>query len=329
MYLREYIKENGTLTEYPIFDGKESVLLELPVTDLFLAQYVQNKFNAIDIVIKYMAIENYYGQNDYGFDLYKKMQLKRVNEDWSERYIKLIKSYEYNKNVKSNIELDLNYSIHDGAHRMALSLYHIKENILSEVFNIERTRREYGINWFKENNFNNFQLQLIDDKLNELFFKCRKEYYCILWTPARRYFKNIRDCIKRNEEGIKITEEFPMKFNKEELKDFIYSIYETDDIRKEKLDLKYGHIMKSLEIDNYYQSFYTIYVLKIKINNPDFRLKPLTGLPQSKTTMRLKKAIRDEFQQKITAYYYDIIMHMTDNQIQNDAVEKLIKKSIS
>lgn len=30
------------------------------------------------------------------------------------------------------------------------------------------------------------------------------------------------------------------------------------------------------------------------------------------------------FKDKITDYYYDIIMHLTDNQLQNDAVEEII-----
>ena len=64
--------------------------------------------------------------------------------------------------------------------------------------------------------------------------------------------------------------------------------------------------------------------MELKIDNPDFRLKPLSGLPQSRSTMRLKKKIRDSFKEKITDYYYDIIMHLTDNQLQNDAIEKII-----
>ena len=97
-----------------------------------------------------------------------------------------------------------------------------------------------------------------------------------------------------------------------------------DDIQKYKLDLKYEHIMKSLDADNYNERYYTIHIIKVIIDNPDFRLKPLSGLPQSKTTMRIKKQIREMFKEKVTDYYYDIIMHLTDNQLQNDAVEEII-----
>ena len=153
---------------------------------------------------------------------------------------------------------------------------------------------------------------------------CRKPYYCILWTPARNQFDNIVNYLEFTEDGIHIIHEYKMQFTKEALKKFIYDVYETDDIMRYKLDLKYQHIMSSLESDNYGKELYTICVIETKIDNPDFRLKPLSGLPQSRTTMRIKRKIRDMFKTEITDYYYDIIIHLTDNQLQNDAVREII-----
>ena len=62
------------------------------------------------------------------------------------------------------------------------------------------------------------------------------------------------------------------------------------------------------------------------MNDPDFKMKGLTGLPQSKKTMRIKKQIRSNNSNLITDYYYDIIMHMTDNTIQNKDVQKILCK---
>jgi hypothetical protein len=69
-------------------------------------------------------------------------------------------------------------------------------------------------------------------------------------------------------------------------------------------------------------------VVKFTIDNPDFRLKPITGLPQSRVTMRMKKQIRRDFSNKITSYYYDIMMHVTDNEIQNSDVQCIINEII-
>ena len=115
-----------------------------------------------------------------------------------------------------------------------------------------------------------------------------------------------------------------MTFTREALKEFIYAVYETDDIQKYKLDLKYEHIIKSLDADNYTNQYYTVHIIRVIIDNPNFRLKPFSGLPQSRTTMRIKKQIREMFKEMVTDYYYDIIMHLTDNQLQNDAVEEII-----
>lgn len=324
MRLDRYVKEVGVLTDYPIFEGKECIYTSLRATDLFLAQYVNNEFNAVDIAVKYLAIENYYGKNNFGLELYRKLQLKRIQEDWNERFINLIKSFEAGINMESWLQVDLNYSIHDGAHRLALALYHGYENVPVNIFNVEVSRRYYGFKWFYENGFTEEEIFLISEKLNELLDKCRKHYYCILWPPARLQYSSITNVLGQVEKGVQIVEHFTKDFSRQELRNFIYEVYETDDILPYKLDLKYEHIMKSMDSDNYKDRYYTICVIKVKIDNPDFRLKPFSGLPQSKTTMRIKKQIRDMFKDKVTDYYYDIIMHLTDNQIQNDAVEKII-----
>src|SRR5574344_619838 len=111
MWLDKYVKEVGVATDYTVFNGKECIYTTLKATDLFLAQYVENEFNAVDIVVKYLALENFYGKNDFGLELYRKLQLKRVNEDWNERDIKLMKSFETGIDMESWLQLDLNYSI--------------------------------------------------------------------------------------------------------------------------------------------------------------------------------------------------------------------------
>lgn len=326
MRLDKYVKEVGMATDYSVFDGKECIYTTLKATDLFLAQYVNNEFNAIDIVVKYLAVENFYGKNDFGMELYRKLQLKRVGEDWNERYIKLIKSFENGIDMNSWIQTDLNYSIHDGAHRLALALYHEYQYVPVNIFNVDIHRRYYGFDWFKENDFTEKEIALIGEKLKELLEKCRKSYFCILWPPARFQYNSIESRIGEVEEGIQIVQQFTLQLKRQELKKFIYDVYETDDIMKYKLDLKYEHIMRSMNTDGYSEEFYIVYIMKLKIENPDFRLKPLSGLPQSRTTMRLKKKIRDMFKDKVTDYYYDIIMHLTDNQLQNDAIEEIIKE---
>ena len=161
MWLDKYIKEVKLATDFPVFNGGEFFCTRLHATDLFLCQYLNGEFNALDVVVKYIAIECYYGINDYGMNLYRKMQTKRVNEDWTERFDNLIKSFEHGIDMNSWIKTDVNYSIHDGAHRLALSLYHGYKTVPVKIFNVEISRRYYGINWFIENGFTDQEIEII------------------------------------------------------------------------------------------------------------------------------------------------------------------------
>lgn len=326
MFLDKYIQENGMHTDYLFFDGKNHKDIFISSKDLFLAQYKENDYNAIDIIVKYLAIENYYGLNDFGFNLYNKTQRIRTNKNWDERFIGLIESVGSKYDVSSFVETDLNYSIHDGAHRTALALFHDIDELPLRLFNTSLYRRTYNLDWFKENSFTVDEITIIEEKLKELLHKFNNPYYCILWTPARNVFDQIQESIHGIENGVEVVKSEDMAIPREMFKKFIYDIYSTDDIKQEKLDIKYNKMINSLHDDGFYESEYPIRILKILMNNPDFRAKPLTGLPQSKTTMRIKTTIRDEYKKFIKNYYYDIIMHVTDNTKQNQDVEKIIKK---
>lgn len=326
MYLDKYIEEHGKQTDYPIFDDVIYKDIDFPTSDLFLAQFKGMNFNAVDIVVKYLAIENYYGLNDFGFDLYKKMQMLRTGKDWNDRFISLIKSVENSYDNESKIETDLNYSIHDGAHRTALALFHNKKNVPVRLFNTSIYRRSYDLSWFYENLFTKEELEIIKNKFNEIVEMINEPYYCILWTPARNKFDEIEKDISKISSDVSILSSENISIKKENIKKFIYDIYSTDDIKMEKLDKKYSAMIKSLEMDDYNSLDYIIRVLKLNLKYPDFRVKPMTGLPQSKETMKLKQIIRDTFKAYVTEYYYDIIMHVTDNTIQNREVEKILEK---
>lgn len=325
MFLDKYIEKNSISSDYPVFKNNIYKDLFIKTNDLFLAQYKDNKFNAVDIAVKYLAIENYYGLNNYGFELYNKLQYYRINQNWEKRFIKLIESVELGYDENSIIDTDLNYSIHNGAHRTALALYKDIPELKIRLFNTFLYRREYGIDWLKQY-FSDHELAIIENKLDELLNKSRKSYFCILWPPAHNLFDEIKEEIPKVEVGISLSNSKVLYLNNADLKQFIYDVYKTDDIRLEKLNLKYQYMINSISKDFNLKDPYPVDIMKIKLDNPDFRVKPLTGLPQSKQTMRLKTYIRDKYQKDILEYHYDIMMHITDNTKQNEDVLKVLKK---
>lgn len=328
MFLDKYIKENGKLTDYGVFkeDGISGIVT-IPVSDLFLAQFKNGIYNAVDVVVKYMAIENYYGCNNNGFNLYNKMQRMRIKENWEERFKNLINEIERNGySDESLVETDINYSIHDGAHRLAMALFMGIKNINVRVFNTDLHRRDYDITWFINNGFTAEEINQIQEKLNEILKKINEPYYCIFWTPARNIFHKLEHDIVSVEYGVFIQDKKVIELPRNIFKKFIYEIYSTDDIAPYKLDLKYQHLMASLEKDNFSSDYLPIEVVSTILDIPDFKMKGLTGLPQSKKTMRLKKQVRAKNCDLISDYYYDIIMHMTDNNIQNEDVKLILRK---
>lgn len=327
MYLDQYIMENGVSSDYPIFGNDISFKTFVSTNDLFLSQYFNDDYNAMDICVKYMAIENFYGLNEFGFDLYHKLQKFRINKDWNNRFKTLIMSVENGFDKNSCIETDYNYSIHDGSHRLALGIFNGLPNLPVKIFNTDIARRTYNMDWIESQRFTSFEIDTIRNKHQELLSMMRKPYFCILWTPARKYFDNISKCIANGFEGVHLLSKKDIYISTENFKKFIYDVYNTDDISTEKLNLKYNHLIKSLMADDYCNdNGYIISVLQILIDNPDFRMKPISGLPQSKTTMKIKREIRNQFMDKISEYYWDIIIHITDNQKQNDEIQKILKK---
>ena len=193
MYLDKYIEDHGKQTDYPIFDDGIYKDIIFPTNDLFLAQFKGMNFNAVDIVVKYLAIENYYGLNDFGFNLYKKMQMLRTGKNWNDRFISLIKSVEKSYDDDSKIETDLNYSIHDGAHRTALALFHNKKNVPVRLFNTSIYRRSYDLSWFYENLFTKEELEIIKNKLIETSFELLEKISAGNYSHNKKYKKQMAD----------------------------------------------------------------------------------------------------------------------------------------
>lgn len=329
MYLDKYIDKTGISSNYPIFSNNISVKKTIATNDLFLSQFIENKFNAIDVVVKYLAIENFYNLNNFGFKLYEKMQKYRINENWNEKFNYLINSFEKDGyNNDSYIQTDLNYSIHDGAHRLALCLFFNIPYINLEIFNTFKSRRPYDISWFEENNFSKYEIDIINNKLNELLIKCQIPYISFIWPPAENIRNNIISSIEETfNPNINIVENHHLKINSNLFDVFLYEIYKIDDIKLENFKKKLNFIKNSMNSDNILNNnIFNFSLLKFNILNPDFRLKPISGLPQSKETMNIKKYIRNKFKNKITDYQYDIIIHITDNQIQNNLTNNIINK---
>lgn len=138
-------------------------------------QVKYSKFNRMDIIARYLAIENYYGKNDFGWAIYHKMQTIRMKDNpkgakqRGKAFTKLIESvkdngYLYNKPIRVKPSL----SLVNGSHRLATALYFGVEKVL--VWKDRQTKKKtvFNIKWFKKNGFKTEHINAIKLKAKEL-----------------------------------------------------------------------------------------------------------------------------------------------------------------
>jgi hypothetical protein len=284
-------------------------------TPKILAKQIKNgEFNRYDIIIRYLAIENYYGQNNIGFDLYNKMQALRVNEkqDSTYRLISLVQNIEkFGFNNQSPILVDRHQNLIDGSHRFAASLYFDRDVLPLKRY---RLRKEiyYGIEWFVENNFNKNELNIIINKTSEIFINKGIYFPIILWPPVNNFFDEIEEKISKK---YKIIKSIDLFFDKD-FDRFVEEIYQIDDIESWKIKKK----MKGMS--NYQKNIRVIY---IDIVNPKYRKKSINGHDISIVVEKIKRKYRAEYANKVDNYFYDIIIHIGDNYYHNRAINNILE----
>lgn len=93
------------------------------------------------LAVRYLAIENYFGKNDCGYDIYlksmelqcgKKTAVKRLHS-----FKKLIEDWKQNGYKQGNpIFIDKEFKIIDGLHRLTLANYFHNNDICCNIFNV-------------------------------------------------------------------------------------------------------------------------------------------------------------------------------------------------
>lgn len=292
--------------------------LSLNVAELFFQQNHISGFLRYDMIVRLLAVECYYKKNNYGFDLYYRMQLYRNGKVWADNAIgifeDLIKSYEDNGYQEdSEIILDADLHLLDGSHRMALALYHQQPYISAKVLPYAHDVF-YSIEWFRINGFSDEECRLLEDKFSSLKSSFCTPFVCTIWHPVRKYFDEITQNLSLFGEVKEVKDYYLSKW---EYQFYINGIYAVDDIERWKIDKKLDHMLTpNTEI-------YQMRMVSLEIEDPRFRLKK-NHKTLSRRCEQIKKQIRDAYKQKIDGYFYDIIMHIGDNYYQNRHIHNLL-----
>lgn len=326
-YIAAHPEEYYNTQETKLFQ-KSSILgqQQFAVKDVILAQYAEGEGVFYDIAVRQLAIEQYYGKNKIGYDLYTRMQTKHYGygEFWRDRFIKLILSYEQHGQDKDHpIELDDNLMLIDGAGRLALALYHGDEFIYG---NVRKTSYERVWNYSQlwEVNLTCEEIKLIQEKAKDLYAQCKYQYVGVIWPSAYHlrdkivaeidsYYKDGQSSPIQND-NCHIVRYFDTKFEKLDFEGFVRAMYFADNMTESGLEWKNEIIMDCMPEDS--QEF-LVRVVYIDVHNPNIIRNEGNNAGRSQQITRLKRIIRSRFKDKIAHYEYDNIMHISDNYQQS------------
>tara|TARA_Y100000816_G_C26067466_1_gene561109 strand:- start:69 stop:1052 length:984 start_codon:yes stop_codon:yes gene_type:complete len=128
----------------------------------------------------------------------------------------------------------------------------------------------------------------------------------ILWNPVEKYYQEIQDLIEKN---------FPIILNTEHtvknMKTFVDRVYELD-VRCHK-----PYLPKKIDILNTYKPKVKFFL--ILIDQPKYDRQNV-----SHTAIKLKEEIRSIYKPKLENYYKDIIVHISDNQVEAGNIYRLM-----
>jgi len=295
-------------------------VVDIDIRELLLQQYEKKEFNRYDILVRLLAVEEYYRLNDIGFDLYCKMQNLRVRNGYGvlarKRFTDLIQSFEQNGyDENSEIIVDKELKLIDGAHRIALALCRdvkkVKIRILDKISDVQ-----YDLKWFQAR-FSDKEVQLLISKYEQWSNRWRHSIKGVIWPSAIQYSDEI---LKEISQRYEINGYVDYDFPKEIFEQFVRGIYHIDNIAKWKVETKIQHFIKT--------NNYRIRMLDIGIPLPDFRIKG-SGTTISQVGEKLKKDIRNKYKEKIDNYFYDIVFHTADNFYQSEYMDALVKPVFS
>lgn len=303
---------------------RKSIIIPIDVHEIVLQQNCSEGFNRFDIVVRYLAIEEYYGRNNIGYNLYLKMQQKRKTsetvdqiEERLRRFKKIILDWEINGyRNESEIICDSGLNLLDGSHRLALSLYFGTKIINCKVYAYTK-EIEYGLDWFLANGFTDQEMNYMLDKWNEIKKQCKKNYACILWNSVSNKFDEITKELKWKCEVLDYKD---FVFKEETYKRLVKGIYSIDDIEDWKVDKK---IEAMKERENY-----NIRVISFQLDVPHYRIKKISKKFISRECENIKKIIRSRYKDEISNYIHDIIIHIADNYEQSDFIFNLLNTQL-
>ena len=291
-------------------------IVKVNTNELLLCQYKEGIFNKYDIIVRLLAIEEYYGKNDYGFSMYEKMQSGRGQEvsygkTSLQEFIELIEACEKNGyKEESELIIDEELYLVDGSQRVALAVYFGITRLTVRIDKREG-KDSCGKEWLV-GVFSQEECKAIEKRLLLIEGRWTGKIKGILWSSVAEYFDEIIDAIGEQYSVSNIND---FVFEWDEFEQIVKEIYRMDSIAEWKINTKLKYMRPF--------SPYCIRLFDIDLGNPNFRMSKAAKGILSDRGAKLKEKIREMYKSRISGYFSDIIFHTADNFYQSARIEKL------
>lgn len=288
------------------------------VQEIFMQQNGKKGYNRLDTIVSLLAIENEHELNNYGWNLYTKMQFKmgtsedETVEERIEKFRDIIASWGKNGyDHKSTILLNHNLIMVDGSHELALSIFHGIDKINCRIFGDDHGKK-YDTEWFIENDFSKEEIELILAKAEEIIQKNKVRISCIIWPDVKDYFDEIVEKIKLL---CTVAEVKDVELSDEAFIQFVKAVYSMNDIEKWKNFKKKGDIRTSVPNKVCYMS--------LEFDRPEYRYNKSDKKLVLMWGEYIEKIINNCYRNKENKNPSDFVLHIGDNLEQSIFIQKL------
>ena len=200
IHIADNIQQTVEINKYLLKYKKFEAITFIRLKTLLQHQFVRGQFNRVDVLVRHYSIKQYMQNEDYDFALYKKMQNLRVGKFSTEEFKNLIKSF-LQKGFDLRFPISINsqkYSMMDGSHRVSIAYYLNLEMVPVNIIK-SREGRLYGINWIRNTDFEQSEMIIIENELENLmnfienetladrsFISCvKKRIYSCFWYATK------------------------------------------------------------------------------------------------------------------------------------------------
>lgn len=273
------------------------------------------------IAIDTLAIENYYGKNDFGMAIHEKhwdtIGARRDGVAYHD-FISLIKSVEKGGyDFNSKILLTRSNHLSNGAHRAALAIYHGNYALGAEIlaFNYLKIADPKNTEWLVKSCFTDFEIKAILAKEKEIRQKINTGFSFIIWGE----FFDKAEAIERDLSYFGETTRFKdLSFDcYDDFAGFCRLFYLSDDTFVTRMPEGAFFIEKKL--DELREHPLKIRILKLAVPDYDFAAD-LYGFPLSQKMLSIKLALRSKYQNVETG---TSVIHAFDSFAQSAYFEEL------